>query len=95
KLMYKTLHRVYKIALQKTLTIKSKSQYFVKVLQKFVNENDKTENFSNSESSYDNLSSDKENINSNIFYLQNSKKRCDKRRPLDTKHFKLFIEKNQ
>ncbi|CAG8626530.1 16337_t:CDS:1 [Dentiscutata heterogama] len=51
KLIYSTLHKVYKVVLQKALTNKSKSQCLVKVLQEFVDENDESEEFCNNESS--------------------------------------------
>ncbi|CAG8668011.1 6057_t:CDS:1, partial [Scutellospora calospora] len=73
KLMYRTLHGVYKVALQKALVNKSKSQHLIKILQEFAEENDESEKSSNDEYSQNESSSDKENTIPNSPCLQNSK----------------------
>jgi len=94
KVMYGTLHGVYKKALQKALQNKSNSLHLIGILEEF-NESDEDDEHEGlvSNDELDNSESDKENINT--FQLQNPKRRRGKGRPAGTKRYKAFYEKNQ
>ncbi|CAG8723642.1 6055_t:CDS:2, partial [Dentiscutata heterogama] len=90
RFMYGHLHGAYKVALQKALSSKSKSQCLIKILQEFTDEDDEpSDGSSDEEYSQDNSSSDKEN---GSISLQNPKKRRNRGRPLGTKCFKASHE---
>ncbi|CAG8765507.1 1366_t:CDS:2, partial [Racocetra fulgida] len=80
KLIYETLHSVYKVALQIALLNKSRLHHLIKILQEFADENNES---SNNEFSQNDFSSNKESVDSYLPHLQNSKRRHGKGRPLD------------
>ncbi|CAG8682388.1 17786_t:CDS:2 [Dentiscutata erythropus] len=84
RLMYDHLYRAYKVALQKALKAKSKSQHLIKILQEFAKNDETSEKFDKDDSS-----SDKENSGNS---LQNPKKRRNRGRPLKMKHLKALHE---
>jgi len=94
KMMYGTLHGTYKRALQKALQTKSRSLRLIEILEEFANEDSEFEDEGSNEDkgldeeSQDSGGSDKENIE-----LQNPKIRRRKGRPVGTKRYKSFHEK--
>ena len=87
KIIYGTLHEIYKKALWKALQIKSSLLRLIKILEDFTNEDSKSEK----EEKLD--ESDKKN-DATMFQLQNSKIRRSKERPAGTKRYKKLNEKN-
>ena len=94
KVMYGTLHGTYKRALQKALQTKSRSLRLIEILEEFADEDSEFEDEGSNEDkgldegSQDSGGSDKENI-----ILQNPKIRRRKGRPVGTKRYKSFHEK--
>ena len=94
KVMYSTLHGTYKRALQKALQTKSRSLRLIEILEEFADEDSEFEDEGSNEDkgldeeSQDSGGSDKENIE-----LQNPKIRRRKGRPVGTKRYKSFHEK--
>ncbi|CAG8855070.1 27304_t:CDS:2, partial [Gigaspora margarita] len=86
KVLYSTLHGIYKKALQKALQTKSNSRHLIEVLQEFTNMDEDEEELSSSKDSQDdNIISDKENLTPNR----------DKGRPAGTKRLKASYEITQ
>ena len=92
KIMYGNLHETYKKALQKVLKTKSRSLRLIEVLEAFANEDSESEDEAK-ELDEESSGSDKENIN--VFQLRNPRIRRGKGRPVGTKRFKAFHEKDQ
>ncbi|CAG8832972.1 23160_t:CDS:2, partial [Gigaspora margarita] len=96
KVLYGTLHGMYKKALQKALQTKSNSRRLIEVLQEFTNMDEDEEKLSSSKDSQDdNIISDKENLTSNVFQLQNPKRKQGRGRPAGTKRLKASYEITQ
>ena len=88
KIMYSTLHGIYKKALQKALQTKSSSLRLIEILKDFANKDSKSE-----EEKELNDESDKKN-DATVFQLQNPKIRRSKGRSAGTKRYKGLNEKN-
>ncbi|CAG8856322.1 17395_t:CDS:1, partial [Gigaspora margarita] len=96
KVLYGTLHGMYKKALQKALQTKSNSRCLIEVLQEFTNMDEDEEELSSSKDSQDNnIISDKENLTPNVFQVQNLKRKRGRGRPAGTKRLKAFYEITQ
>ena len=93
RIMYGTLHGIYKKALQKALQTKSKSLRLIEILEDFANEDSEFESEDEGLSEEEVDDSDKENVNK--FQLQNPKIRRGKGRPVGTRRFKASNEKDQ
>ncbi|RIA93415.1 hypothetical protein C1645_819386 [Glomus cerebriforme] len=91
KLMYGTLHSIYKRALRKALQSNLKLLHLIRILKNFANDNSESE--SESEESNEVHKSNKENAN--VFQLQNPKIKHDKVRSAGTRRYKALNEKNQ
>ena len=88
KMMYGTLHGIYKKALRKALQTKSSSLRLIEILEDFANEDSESEEKEELDDE-----SDKEN-DATVFQLQNPKIRRGKGRPAGTKRYKELNEKN-
>ncbi len=92
KIMYSILYGIYKKALWKALQSKTNSLCLIEILENFVNEDSKFESEDERISEKESNKSDKENINE--FQLKNLKIKRDKGRPVGTRSYKAFNEKD-
>ncbi|CAG8690865.1 1530_t:CDS:2, partial [Cetraspora pellucida] len=88
KMMYGNIHGIYKKALHKALQNKTKSQYLIKLLENFVeDDNDKQYKLDDSQE-IDSLDDEKKNSDPMILYIQTPKIHCGRGHPKGTKCLK-------
>ncbi len=93
KIMYDTLHEIYKKALRKALQSKTNSLCLIEILENFINEDSEFEFEDKRMSEKESNRNDKENINE--FQLKNPKIKYGKGRLVGIRRYKASNEKNQ